>query len=361
MTDVCDEDHAAAADGSADGTTDGATPCADTPTTTTVQPTAATAAAQPSEPRRGPERTPGGPRAAAGRRGAARGAGEALLCTVRVAVIGAGTIGCALLRALMRPNADGRRPQVRATTRPAGHAAHQMRAGITVGTDNAEAARWADVVVLCVKPRTAPAVLAELRDARSPRPRLLLSVVAGLSVERIASTLMPGGGGPESGDVWRVARAMPNLAASVGESATALHVPPPTLADPVMASLARALLGRCSPCLTELHDESLLNAATALNGTGPLYAFTLLEAMVDGGVRAGLSRHDAHRLAAQSLFGAARLALDFGEHPAALRDRVTTPGGTSIAALHALERGGFRAAVMDAVVAAADRSRQLAE
>jgi pyrroline-5-carboxylate reductase len=201
------------------------------------------------------------------------------------------------------------------------------------------------VLILAVKPQILEAVLREIRhdvDAKT----LVLSIAAGVTTERIETDL--GGKQP-------VVRAMPNVAAIVGLSATAMaagrhatkrHV---TTARKVFESVG----------IVEEVPEYLMDAVTGLSGTGPMYVFQILEGLSDAGVRVGLSRHVATRLVQQTLLGSATMAKELGAHPATLKDLVTSPGGTAIAALHSLERNGLRAVLMDAVEAATERSKEL--
>jgi len=262
------------------------------------------------------------------------------------AVLGAGNIGRALIGGLLRGGevAPG---QVRATRRSA-HALDELAAafpGITTGTDNAEAVQGASVVVLAVKPRQSADVLAGLRG-RLASDALLVSVLAGVTTETLAATL--GGAAP-------VVRAMPNTPALVDEGATALA--PGRHATDDHLALARGLfesVGR-----VEVVAEDLMDAVTGLSGSGPAYVYMVIEALTDGGVKQGLARPQALRLAAQTVFGAAKLVLETGKHPAILRDEVTTPGGTAIAAVADLEAHGLRTMLINAVATATARSREL--
>lgn len=212
---------------------------------------------------------------------------------------------------------------------------------------NPEVALAANVLVLAVKPDQASAVLAEIRKSFTPR-HLLLSIAAGLTLARLEGTL---------GEGARVIRVMPNTPAMVGASASAFAAGRSAL--PEDAELAQRLLSAVGfACQVK---EPLLDAVTGLSGSGPAYAYQFIEALSDGGVAMGLPRDIATRLAAQTLLGAARMVLETGLHPAALKDQVTSPGGTTIEALHALEKGGLRAAVMDAVRASATKARLMAQ
>jgi len=205
--------------------------------------------------------------------------------------------------------------------------------------------------VLAVKPALVPRVLADLRASLGDglaKP-LWISIAAGVSIARIESEL-PGGA--------RVVRAMPNTPALVRAAATAYAAnAAATAAD---RALTQALF-ECVGLAWEAPDESLLDAVTGLSGSGPAYVFVFLEALADAGVRVGLPREAAQRLATQTVLGAAQLARDTGIHPAQLKDRVTSPGGTTIAGLARLEAAGFRAALQGAVEAATRRSRELGE
>jgi pyrroline-5-carboxylate reductase len=216
--------------------------------------------------------------------------------------------------------------------------------GIRVGATNREAVVWADVVVLAVKPQMLPAVLSELGPTLAHA--LVISIVAGVTIRTIAEQIA---------GAMRVVRAMPNIPALVREGMTALALGSAVSEDD--SRLARTVfevVGR-----VVLVEERLMDAVTGLSGSGPAYVFQAIEALADGGVMMGLPRQTAELLAAQTVLGAARLVLESGVHPAQLKDRVASPGGTTIAGLHQLEQGGFRATLMAAVEAATIRSKEL--
>lgn len=203
-----------------------------------------------------------------------------------------------------------------------------------------------DVVVLAVKPQVVPAVLAELRPAVEAR-HLLISIAAGVTLK----TLTEGLGSA------RVARVMPNTPCLVGASASAFattEMPPNSNPDAAVVSRLFSAVGRAFHL-----PEHLLDAVTGLSGSGPAFVYLFIEALADGGVRCGLPRDVAQALAAQTVLGAAKVVLETGQHPGALKDAVASPGGTTIAGLHALERAAFRAAAMDAVEAATRRAQEL--
>lgn len=207
--------------------------------------------------------------------------------------------------------------------------------------------RWSDVVVLAVKPQIVDRVLAAIGTGLK-EGAVVISIAAGVPIEAIESRL------PANA---RVVRSMPNTAAIALAGATAIA--PGTHATPHDLTIARALFEAVGRCV--VLDESLLDAVTGLSGSGPAYVMLMIEALADGGVKVGLGRDVALLLAAQTVYGAAKLQLDTGEHPGRLKDMVTSPGGTAIAGLHTLEAGGLRRTLIDAVEAAATRSAQLGE
>jgi len=207
-----------------------------------------------------------------------------------------------------------------------------------------------DVIVVAVKPGLVPAVLAEAAAAGDAAARpLWVSIAAGVSLEGLAAGLPPGA---------RIVRAMPNTPALVGAGAAAFVAN--AAATPEDRSIARALFESVG-LVWEAPDESLIDAVTGLSGSGPAFVFVLLDALADAGVRMGLPRDAATLLSTQTVLGAAQLASETGRHPGALKDQVTSPGGTTIAGLERLEAGGFRAAIHEAVAAATRRSRELGE
>jgi pyrroline-5-carboxylate reductase len=270
------------------------------------------------------------------------------LTTQRIGFLGAGAMGEALAGGLLAAGVP--RQRVRAADPDAARREAVSRAlGIATGDDNATVVRESDVVVLAVKPALVPRVLADLRASRGDelaRP-LWISIAAGVSIAQIESEI-PGGA--------RVVRAMPNTPALVRAAATAYA------ANATATASDRALtqsLFECVGLAWEAPDESMLDAVTGLSGSGPAYVFVFLEALTDAGVRVGLPREAAQQLATQTVLGAAQLARDTGIDPAQLRDRVSSPGGTTIAGLARLEAAGFRAALQGAVEAATRRSREL--
>jgi pyrroline-5-carboxylate reductase len=216
---------------------------------------------------------------------------------------------------------------------------------IRVSSDNARAAAGAHVTVLSVEPQVLDEVLKTLAASLNP-DALIVSVAAGYPLSRMRRVL---------GRAARLVRAMPNTPSIVGSGATALALS----SDLPAQDIARATALFESVGSVTVIDERLMDAVTGLSGSGPAYVFLIIEALADGGVKAGLPRPVAATLAAQTVLGAATMVLETGVHPAELKDRVASPGGTTIAGLHALEQGGLRAALMSAVEAAAQRSAEL--
>jgi pyrroline-5-carboxylate reductase len=222
----------------------------------------------------------------------------------------------------------------------------KRRFGIRVGAGNREAASWAETVLLAIKPQTLDAVLKELAPAMAGR--LLISIAAGVTIERIAALLPPS---------TRIVRAMPNAPALVCAGMSAVAYGPGVMKqDKAIVQTIFQSVGR----VVEI-DERFMDAVTGLSGSGPAYVCVALEALADGGVKMGLPRSVAQLLAAQTALGAAQMLLNSGEHPARLKDRVASPGGTTIAGLHVLERGGLRACLIAAVEAATRRARELSD
>jgi pyrroline-5-carboxylate reductase len=216
--------------------------------------------------------------------------------------------------------------------------------GVQIGTTNSDAVVWGDVAVLAVKPQVAVEVLNEIRDVLGKR--LVISVIAGVQIRKILEA---------SGLQTHVIRAMPNMPAMVGEGMTALAIGHGVGEKEV--ACARQIFESVGKVVSV--DERLMDAVTGVSGSGPAYVFLMIEAMADGGVKMGLPRETANLLAAQTVLGAARMIMETGQHPARLKDQVASPGGTTMAALHRLEQGGFRGLLIDAVEAATNRSQEL--
>jgi pyrroline-5-carboxylate reductase len=219
--------------------------------------------------------------------------------------------------------------------------------GVQTTTDNAALVKFSDVVVVAVKPQIVDRVLPVIRDNLKPGA-LVISIAAG-----VPSAVFEEGLAPNT----KFVRSMPNTAAIALAGATAIAAGTHATEDDMqIATELFEAVGRCA-----VLDEALLDAVTGLSGSGPAYVMVIIEALADGGVKVGLGRDTALMLAAQTVYGAAKLQLESGEHPGRLKDMVTSPGGTAIAGLHTLESGGLRRTLIDAVEAAALRSQALGE
>jgi len=265
----------------------------------------------------------------------------------KVAFVGAGNMGEALIRGLV--NCGALEPKQIICSEPREKQREKIARAYAVGvtTSNLEAVTGADVVVLCVKPQILDRVLEEIARALK-QGATVISIAAGKSIGGIESRLGAGA---------HVVRAMPNVASLVGAGATGLAGG--AAATQTDLDLAKRIFD--SVGMSVILDESLLDAVTGLSGSGPAYVFMILEALSDAGVKVGLSRWDAMALASQTLFGAAKLAIETQEHPGRLKDMVCSPGGTAIAAVHQLEQGGLRTTLINAVEVATNRSRELGQ
>ncbi|KAB1222242.1 Pyrroline-5-carboxylate reductase [Morella rubra] len=218
--------------------------------------------------------------------------------------------------------------------------------GVTVLPSNDAVVEDSDVVIFSVKPQVVKGVVLQLKPLLS-RKKLLVSVAAGIKLKDLE----------EWAGQSRFVRVMPNTPSAVGEAATVLSLGGSATEED--ADLIAKLFGSVGKIWRV--DEKLLDAVTGLSASGPAYVYLAIEALADGGVAAGLPRELAMGLASQTVLGAASMASKTGKHPGQLKDEVTSPGGTTIAGIHELEKGGFRGTLMNAVVAAAKRSRELSQ
>ncbi len=270
-----------------------------------------------------------------------------MLTDKTMAVLGAGKLGETLIRGLLDAGAI-RAAQITVT------AAHEERVaklrdslGVGAAGSNREAARGADLVLVAVKPQQVPIVLAEIRDVLEPR-QLLISVAASVStafIEKHLDRPVP------------VVRAMPNTPALLKRGMTA--VAPGTHARKEHLDLARSIFSAVGRVLTL--DEKHMDAVTGLSASGPAFIYIVIESLAEGGVKVGLPRDVATELAAQTVLGAGAMVLETGEHPAKLKDLVTTPAGCTIDGILELEEGGLRVTLIKAVVRATERARELLE
>ncbi len=264
----------------------------------------------------------------------------------RIAFLGAGNMANAIIRGLIR--AGLAKDKITATVRREEKKQELEAAyGINVSFDNVAAAKDAEVVVLCVKPQALDKLLTQIAPSID-RSKLIVSVAAGVPIAAIERRLGAGA---------RIVRTMPNTPSLVGMGATALATGEHATEDDL--KLATAMFD--SVGITTVVEEYQLDAVTGLSGSGPAYIFLILEALSDAGVKVGLSRHQALKLAAQTVLGSAKLQIETNQHPGQLKDQVTSPGGTAIAGLHTLEAGGLRTTLIDAVEAATRRARELGE
>lgn len=264
----------------------------------------------------------------------------------RIAVLGAGKMGGILIKALVEKHQFAPE-RVRATV------AHESRAhdlshklGVAVTTDNRAAVEGADIILVCVKPQVVQELAEQIADKVTAK-QLVISVAASVHTSQIESAL--GAGMP-------VVRAMPNTPCVLGQGMTALCKGQYANAEHVEAASALFnIVGR-----TVFVDEKHMDAVTALSASGPAYIYIILESLAEAGVKVGLPRDIATLLAAQTTLGAATVVLETGDHPALLKDSVTTPAGCTIDAIMELEEGKLRVTLIKAVVKAAQRAKELA-
>ncbi|HIJ87476.1 MAG TPA: pyrroline-5-carboxylate reductase [Desulfuromonadales bacterium] len=263
----------------------------------------------------------------------------------KIAFIGGGNMAEAIIRGLLREDAgvgicvaeiSPKRRDLLMTEFPR----------VRVVDDAAEAAQWGEVVILSIKPQQAEAAL-DLIEPVITADKLIISIMAGIPSAKIEANLTAG---------CRVIRAMPNTPALIGAGATAVCCGRKATVDDL--DCARQIFAMIGVAVAV--EEKLMDAVTGLSGSGPAYVFTFIESLSDAGVKNGLPRDVATRLAAQTVLGAARMVVETGEHPTLLKEKVTSPGGTTIAGLHALEVGSFRGVVINAVEAACQKSKELA-
>ena len=262
----------------------------------------------------------------------------------KLGFVGTGNMGRALIEGLAGQVPSG---QITAADIRPEALAGLSALGVHTSTDSVDAVRGQDLVVLVLKPQVAGSVLKALATHFSTQ-QIVVSLMAGVSTARLEELLpaqMP------------VVRVMPQTLVKIRDAACALCAG--RAASTEQVAQVRSLFDLVGTTVEV--TESLMDAVTGLSGSGPAWAYTVIEALADGGVRAGLPRETALKLAAQTLLGASRLLLESGEHPAVLRDQVTSPGGTTAAGLHKLEEKGLRDALISTVLAAAERSAELGQ
>jgi pyrroline-5-carboxylate reductase len=269
----------------------------------------------------------------------------AAAASLRIGFIGCGRMATAIAQGLVKAGVVGPSQLTGSDPSAATRESFTKASDAPVVADNLAVLSGSDVIVLAVKPQHMPAVLKEIAKGIEGR-HLFVSVAAGVPLSAMTSAL---------GQNTRIIRVMPNTPCLVGAGATAFARG--AKATDQDAALVERLFSTIGIAMEV--TEPLLDAVTGLSGSGPAYVFQVIEALSDGGVRSGLPRNIATKLAAQTVFGAAKMVLDTGEHPAALKDGVASPGGTTIAGLHELERGALRGALINAVEAATKRSQEL--
>ena len=263
----------------------------------------------------------------------------------RLAVLGAGKIGGILLQAFLRQKLISPKQVYAAVRHPEKAKALAARLRIRVTTDNRAAVRAADIILLCVKPQTVQEVLEQIRPEVTAK-QLIISVAASVPTAYVEERLAPG---------VPVVRAMPNTPCAVGAGMTGLAKGSHAGASHLdVAQTLFDAVGR-----TVVVDEKLMDAVTGLSASGPAFIYILLESLAEAGVKVGLPRDVATLLAAQTMYGAARVVLETGDHPALLKDAVTTPAGCTIDGILELEDGKVRVTLIKAVVKATQRAREL--
>ena len=264
-----------------------------------------------------------------------------------IGFLGAGKMATALARGFVQAGLVTGKQIIASDLYEGARAAFAKEVGARVTASNAEVVQFAQVLILAVKPDQVAGVLAEIHGSFTSE-HLLVSIAAGVPLAKLEAGL---------GANAKIIRVMPNTPALVGASASAFAAGrSATAADAAHVQKLLSAVG-----VAYQVKESLLDAVTGLSGSGPAYVYLFIEALSDGGVASGLPRDVATKLAAQTVLGAAKMVLETGQHPGALKDQVTSPGGTTIEGLHELEKGRFRGTVMSAVRAATEKAKKLGQ
>ncbi|MEJ2641538.1 MAG: pyrroline-5-carboxylate reductase [Desulfosarcinaceae bacterium] len=271
-----------------------------------------------------------------------------ILNSKKIGFIGSGNMGEALINGLIVSGSSTPDHIICSDIRENQLQRIQSTYGIQTTTDNIEVVKQADIIIYAIKPQIMAQVLMETAD-HLDMSKLIISIAAGVPMVAIENSLQKD---------LRLIRVMPNVAVAVNEGAAAIAAG--KHAKPEDIQLTKDIFNSVGRCVF-LKENDLLDAVTGLSGSGPAYIFMIVEALSDAGVKVGLSRQDAQFLASQTVLGAAKLLLETGTHPGQLKDSVTSPGGTAIAGLHTLEKGGLRTTLIDAVESATIRSRELGE
>lgn len=264
---------------------------------------------------------------------------------MKIGFIGLGNMAAAIIGGLLESGIATPADIVGSAKTPETRARMQERFGIDASLSNVEVANAADVLILAVKPVFFPQVIDEIATSTAS-DKLVVSIAAGLTCQRIEELF---------GHPVRLVRCMPNTPALVGAGCTAVCAGPN--AQPDDEALCLQLMGSFGRAIAI--PERLMDAEGAVGGSSPAFAFMFVEALADGAVAAGMPRAQAYEFAAQSLLGSAKLVLESGKHPGELKDMVCSPGGTTIEGVRVLEEAGFRGAIMDAIDACVQKSKQL--
>lgn len=262
----------------------------------------------------------------------------------KLGFIGTGKMGEALIRGILYAGLVPPENIYASDLDPARLQMLEKKYKISICKDNCDAVVDSDIIIIAIKPQTVQEVLKEIKG--SIKNQLIISIAAGVTIDTYENALPSG---------TKVVRVMPNIAATVKESASA--VSPGSAVSREDASIATVIFNAIGR--TVVLPEHLLDAVTGLSGSGPAYIFMIIEALADGGVHEGLDRTTAKILAAQTVLGAAKMVLDNSTHTGELKDMVASPGGTTIRGLRVMEERGVRVAMMNAVIAASERAREL--
>jgi len=273
---------------------------------------------------------------------------EKYMINRNIGFIGAGNMGKALINGLIYSKTSSKELIMCSDSCEDKLDSIKNEFGVMISGNNSDVLNTADIIILAVKPQIIPVVCGEIKNCSCIKKKLFISIAAGISSNAIESCI---------GSNARVVRVMPNVAVSIMEGMSAIAKGGNATRSDIETT--KKIFNSVGKSL-EI-DEYLMDAVTGLSGSGPGYIFLIIEALIDAGVGVGLSREISLKLAIQTLLGSVKLMTVTGEHPSKLRDSVTSPGGTTMAGIHALESGALRATLMNAVKASTNRSKEIRE